>query len=308
MIPVQWWNLHEDVCHPRDHWDTAWLQAVFAGRVVPPRRRYDAFCEEAWGPDFGRVIMVAGRFHVGDVDALNRMLNGAAAADLPRALVIHSDEESLFPVGDLDVPPLTQLWVMTPRPDRTYPAGTRFLGEGWSPYTPEILSAWGGHQRTIDVGFTGQINHPRREAMRAAFPASGYIDGVQVNIHPTVGGFAHGMPRAAYLAQLADTRVALCPSGPATQDSFRVYEALEAGCVPIVDDVTPDGREGYWDLMLGPEAHPLSLVYDWAQAPAIARSILNNFEYHQIRCAAWWRAYQQRLVDQLRADVAAVRA
>ena len=41
-----------------------------------------------------------------------------------------------------------------------------------------------------------------------------------------------------------------CPSGPATPDSFRLWEALEAGCVPIADGYAPAAAAAI-DLFLG---------------------------------------------------------
>lgn len=297
MIPLAWYNRKSE-CDPKSHWDTAWLQAVFAGRVGSPGEPFGESLspwDDAW---FG-VVMVPGRFHAerDDVVALNAALDAFRGV----VVIVHSDEESLFPVNDLSHPNM-RLWVMTPRPDRTYPSGTRFLGEGWSPYTPEILSAWGPHRRAVDVGFAGQVTHRRREEMMSAFEHSD----LDYDLYPTPG-FTQGLPRSEYLRQLLRTKVALCPSGPATQDSFRVFEALEAGCVPLVDDVTPDGREGYWNFMLGKNFTPFPLVRDWADGPELARRVLADFDEIQRNCQRWWAGYQQRLVDQLRADVAAVR-
>lgn len=299
VIPVEWWNQYPFTCNPRQHWDTSWLQAVFAGRIGGDGCG-DCFVTEPSGWA-AMVVMVAGNFHSKpeDVEALNGFLHRQAPG---RVLIVHSDEEHLFPYELFDVPG-TRLWVQTPDPDREYPAGTRFFGEGWSPYTPEILAAWASPPRTIEVGFRGQVTHDRRKSMYGSF-----IDdlGNWPDINATAG-FTMGIARAGYLRELATTKVALCPSGPCTPDTFRVWEALEAGCVPLVDDVTPDGKSGYWKRLLGEEP-PFPLVTTWSDAPEMARLVLENFDALQHTCAMWWKQYQQRLVEQLRADVAAVRA
>jgi hypothetical protein len=52
-------------------------------------------------------------------------------------------------------------------------------------------------------------------------------------------GFTQGDPHDLYYRQMADAKVAPAPSGPETPDSFRLFEALESGCVPIADTRVP---------------------------------------------------------------------
>ena len=47
----------------------------------------------------------------------------------------------------------------------------------------------------------------------------------------------------AYADLLADTVFALCPRGNVSVDCFRVYEALEAGAIPVVEE---EGRTPLW--------------------------------------------------------------
>lgn len=42
------------------------------------------------------------------------------------------------------------------------------------------------------------------------------------------------------------------PKGFYSVESFRVYEALESGCIPLVDN--PEDRPSYWKDVLGAEA------------------------------------------------------
>jgi hypothetical protein len=75
-----------------------------------------------------------------------------------------------------------------------------------------------------------------------------------------------------------------CPRGAIIIDSFRVTEALEAGCIPIVE------RSDYWFDMHGKD-FPAIQVDNWLQAPAIIRHHLNNpskLEALRILCKAWW--------------------
>lgn len=49
------------------------------------------------------------------------------------------------------------------------------------------------------------------------------------------GGFGavDGLTTRAYAEMLNETKFALCPPGQDSMDSFRMYEALEAGCIPV---------------------------------------------------------------------------
>ncbi|MDZ7742991.1 MAG: hypothetical protein U5Q03_14965 [Bacteroidota bacterium] len=53
----------------------------------------------------------------------------------------------------------------------------------------------------------------------------------------------------------------LRPAGNAGADSFRMWEGLEAGAVPILDATTPHGDPDVWSQMLG--NHPFHVLRDW---------------------------------------------
>lgn len=60
---------------------------------------------------------------------------------------------------------------------------------------------------------------------------------------------------------LRSAKFAPCPMGNVVLESFRIYEALEAGAIPIVED-RPWLR--YFERLFG--EHPLPVVYRWKQA------------------------------------------
>ena len=122
-----------------------------------------------------------------------------------------------------------------------------------------------------------------------------------------------GLDTQAYAAALSDAVFALCPRGNDSVDCFRVYEALEAGAIPIVED---DGCFGevcewvhlprgirmwrpprariryrkafgpsYWLGMFGDE-FPLPRVFNWrGLSEAIAG--LNVAELSEM-ADSWW--------------------
>jgi hypothetical protein len=121
--------------------------------------------------------------------------------------------------------------------------------------------------------------------------------------HLTEGfGTADSLSTDAYRALLDDTLVVPCPGGWSNLETFRVYEALEAGCIPIVE--RRPGFDYFADL-LGP--HPIPTVMDWQEAPAMIRAWQSAGREEATRraCVAWWQDYKTRLAARVQAFVRA---
>lgn len=108
------------------------------------------------------------------------------------------------------------------------------------------------------------------------------------------------LPVDAYRAFMDSILFAPCPKGFVSPDSFRLFEALEAGCIPIVEKKGP-GLADYYTTVFGP--HPIPTVDDWAEAPDLMRRLLNGgaIEGLRLECLAWWQTYRQRV----RAEISA---
>jgi hypothetical protein len=98
--------------------------------------------------------------------------------------------------------------------------------------------------------------------------------------------------RSEYHALLDDTVFAPCPMGNAVMETWRFYEALEAGCIPIIE-ARPWMR--YHERLLGP--HPVPVVYGW---PRAAR-LINDLSKDQARLrtlqqsiVSWWEQCKKR--------------
>lgn len=236
--------------------------------------------ESIEGPPHGSepcVLVVPARYHTpAEINALTAPLGNVL-------VILTSDEESLFDHTELDAP---NRWVMTPG-DGVLRAD-KFIGEGYPPGTREAFTA-ATTDRPVDVFFAGQVTHPRREACMAAasrLPVAKVLLGTE--------GFLQGMARPDYLATMAQSKIVLCPSGPATPDSFRLYEALEAGCVPIADATCPAcSTPDYWSLVC-PGA-PFPVIDDWADLPKYVDAELADWPRNSNRLFAWWQQYKRNL-------------
>jgi hypothetical protein len=154
-----------------------------------------------------------------------------------------------------------------------------------------------GEVRELDWFFAGQANHERRRKLVAT------LLGLPGGRLKETAGFAQGFDRVDYLALMAQAKVVPCPSGPATPDSFRVWEALEAGCIPVVDEDCPAyNTPGFWELLLG-EKPPFPTVTDWSTFPAVLDGLLDGWPDNTAIIQAWYRDYKQRLAGRIVADI-----
>lgn len=156
----------------------------------------------------------------------------------------------------------------------------------WQDGYPTIKPA---AQRHLTWSFVGQITKkPTREAMITAlktFP--------NCFVYET---FAWADPNSldaiSYRNILLDSLFVPCPAGWVNLDSFRVYEALECGCIPIVEK----GSEDYFSRYFG--EHPFITVDSWEQVPRHMNELLANpdlLEQRRIQCYEWWQAHKKML-------------
>jgi len=99
-----------------------------------------------------------------------------------------------------------------------------------------------------------------------------------------------------YAAILEESVFSPCPIGMQNLDSFRVYESLEAGCIPIVERRP---NHDYFACLFG--SHPMITIDNWNQAPAIIADLLHDahvLEARRKQCEAWWITYRDHFFQQ----------
>ncbi|MEE9178751.1 MAG: hypothetical protein V3U46_10025, partial [Acidimicrobiia bacterium] len=172
----------------------------------------------------------------------------------PTLVMITSDEEGECPFWEVDHP----VWKMTPnlglayRPDRAVPLG-------YTPHTRPALLELGIPPKKIEGKwfFAGQVTNSRRHsAMEALRKLSG---GGLIETET----FTAGIAPEHYMKRMWQASWVPCPAGNVRPATFRMWEALEAGAVPILDATSPAGDQGYWPFTLGD--HPLPVLADWSQ-------------------------------------------
>lgn len=266
---------------PFDQWDDQWFTDLATDRFG--YLGYDKV------PENGEVVMIHARHHVDDVKKINDYLSKLEWC----LVVLIGDEASVFPWQELKHPNM-KIWVMDPRPDKH--EGLRGTING---YPPQLKDYWDSdEEKEDDWFFAGQAGHQKRDEMLKLLEE---VDGGEAIRTP---GFTKGLKPEEYYKKLARAKVALCPSGPETPDTFRLWEALELGCVPIVNRL-PSREEypdGFWQNMLGEEP-PFELVDEWAGIEKRMPRIVEFWKPKANQCMAWYKGYKRKQAKDLQNDL-----
>jgi hypothetical protein len=178
------------------------------------------------------------------------------------------------------------------------------LPNGYRPTTHEDLKQIGPQGKSVDWFFAGQINHARRDQcaheLRLFIEREIYPNGVLVE---TDGFGKEVMPYKEYLAQMADSKIVLCPSGIESPDNFRLYEALEAGCLPVVDAFSTNNQSpGFWRYLFGDDI-PFPIINYWDALPKIMPDLLAGWPENTNKVFAWWQLKKREMKYKLLDDV-----
>lgn len=245
----------------------------------------------------GCVLMLPARSQVDYVDQINETI----AKWRWVVLVLTGDEENVFPVERIEHPNKI-IYLMSPHFEKDLSNVDRYIGSGYTqhilPSDQEINLA----DKSLDLFFSGQINHVRRQQCVDA------LKQLDVNKEITeTAGFTQGLTQEDYARGLAKTKIAPAPSGPMTPDSFRFFEALELGAVPLADTRTPGSEVlRYWQRLFAQEDLPFPLVPDWEYVDGWISSVLEDWPRAGNRCFAWWQNYKRNLAIQFTEDVMTV--
>lgn len=210
--------------------------------------------------------------------------------------VIHlSDEEGLD--GDAlypQLPPGTVVWRNFPYPRfpnaRVFPIGPRaeFLEASLA-----VAAAVPASSRAYPWAFMGTLWSSGSRTLAAslflrALPQGFFFGGSR---------FGQGLPPRAYRQQLLASAFALCPEGDRHLDTFRLYESLQAGCIPVLVD-----QRAMASALLGPHT-VLPVFASWPQALCWVRQLLADpveLDATQARVGAWWRQHRGALAGAMR--------
>jgi hypothetical protein len=131
-------------------------------------------------------------------------------------------------------------------------------------------------ERSVPLHFSGQLKYSRIPMIRA-------MSGLTGN-----HSFPSFQSYVEYVQHMANTRFALCPNGNTTPDTYRLYEALMLGCVPIVER----GLWGDYLTSLFGESCPIQSFSSWRQARKfIEKTSLGELQLYSDAVNQWWNEY-----------------
>ncbi|MGA7934586.1 MAG: hypothetical protein WCA35_13640 [Kovacikia sp.] len=134
----------------------------------------------------------------------------------------------------------------------------------------------------------------------------------------------NGLTTKEYAALLNNTVFSLCPMGNYSVDCYRIYEALEAGAIPIIEAkgiqeclsvlfnpqlVIKYGiwdpkfwlrNYQYWEKAYSPE-FPCPLIYNWKDLGMLISSI--DVESASEKIQLWWKGYKRSLTRSIQATI-----
>lgn len=276
MIPYKYLSLKKETpAHKGAYWDFALLDDL----LTDPRFK------EVDTLDNGGIIIFPARAQADKVSELNKYIKPLKWC----VLLLTGDEESDFPVEKISHPNIS-IYVMSPKQGRH--DKYNFLPNGYTPHTrPNLKLA----DKNLDWIFAGQNTHPRRS--ECIDQLSRLENGKLI----ATKGFTQGLPPEEYIHELCNAKIAPCPSGPVTSDTFRLYEALEAGCIPIADSESKTGTD-YWNYLF--DNPPFPTIKNYQDLPGYIEDQLDNFQARANKIQAWWIKQKRDLKHKLIQDVA----
>lgn len=295
-VDVLWVSWHDDIL-ARGYADQGLLEEILAHETWTPPFPL-TFTHREVRSDFpdvpGAMVILPARHHTSreDVDRLHSELSKLDWC----LLFLSGDEEWAFPWAEFPETPTRRVWIMQPRPEHSHLSGL-FPG-GYYPGTREGISRI---PRTHDWMFAGQVrdNLRRQQLVKYLHKMKGGL------LHET-NGYMQGWPRWKYLYELSTSKIIPSPSGPMTVDTARPLEAMEAGCVPVVDMLTPRGENyDYWSLIFGPN-HPIPTTQHWGDFRNNFAQMKQQFPSLSNTVFSFWQQAKRRWAKQLQSDIWAI--
>src|SRR5947209_5505031 len=256
-----------------------------------------------------------------------RKLNGEIARLRWVVVVAAYDSESYFPLRLLNHPNM-RIWVQEPKPGAVGPPGPAPLGEvhnGANRRLPVMYSRSAAaflpdfkdemRKKPLDWFFAGRLVDESRQAwsdaMRGLPPQhSALYDAAR----DADNKLSSCVPTREYIKGFASAKVVPCRPAPCTPETARIYDALEAGCVPIVPNYP--ANEGwairykwsqYWQQMFGGQP-PFPTIDSPRQLAGAVRDTLADWPTVSAKVGTWWKGYKARLALELKSEVEHLRS
>lgn len=266
---VVWWDAG------RGNWDHGLLMEVFN---YHPELFDQHNSKELIYPDEA-IVIVTGKPEVEPLRAwLDKLSSGL--------VILTSDEDSYFD-WKAAIPKHLDLWTSYYSQNKSEIKERLLLGP------PSRISEYkiNKPKKKYLWSFIGQMQNPFRDKcinlLKGLIESKGELSNGFLHRAPMFGGQVDGIEYQKYLDITAASKYVICPAGSMCVDSFRFYEAMECGAIPITDRRAPRDHPdfNYWREVLGPNT--IITVGDWDELPDILK--------HQYEGSGsfWWTQYKR---------------
>jgi len=293
-VNVVWKTYNPSTTIARGYWDQGILEDILKDDQFVHHENFD-FVKHPYSE--GAIVIINGRTHTKDIPKINGDIN-----KLRWVLFIETgDEEASFEWRNVKHP-IMRVWIQLPRMNLHNDVSFH-LPNGYRAGTLDVLKDIGIRERIYDVTFIGQVNHDRREQCVEALKALPVDDYAHNFLVETSRFGEEKLDQQAYMTTLAQSKIVLCPSGVESPDTFRLYEALEAGCVPIVDAFATRNQDwGFWNYLFKGD-YPFPVISYWDKLPDLLPELLKNYPENANKCFSWWQNKKREIKYKLIDDV-----
>lgn len=198
--------------------------------------------------------------------------------------------------------PRVKIWVQDPKPNK-HNFCHRFPSWPIKGYE-KVLTSFPKQDRMLDWFFSGSMRDLAWDEQIRNLPGNG-------KFYDTHLGYE------GYMQHLYSSK--FCPCRPCFQspETCRVYDALEAGCIPIVGiypAINPTNGvpwwptfgfdwPNYWEYIYG-ETPPFPIIKDASDLNWTFKELMNNWTPEQSqKVYDWWQTQKQKFISDLREDV-----
>ena len=276
MIPVIWWQAS------RGNWDHGLLLSIFEKhpelfKQYNTKELYGPFGDETRG-----IIIVTGRPEIEPLRAfLERFKSG---------LVILTSEEDAYFEWKLAIPGRFEIWTQYWNAQTKGEIKERLLIG--APLRIRDYKINRHLEKKYLWSFVGQVQNPFRQ--KCVDILKGLPDGFLRIVDGFGGQGDGGMDYQEYLDIMCQSKYVICPAGSMSVDSFRLYEAMECGAIPITDMRAPRDNDGtnFWTECYS--RNNLIQISEWSQS-----FISELFKQGWLWNNDWWIVYKQELEQKL---------
>jgi hypothetical protein len=264
---------HDGKDYANDKWDYGLLKEVFDKYEIEQIKVTSI-------PQTDRAfVVVPGAQSLGYEDKINKEIQNISRL----VLFITGDEEGKFDIDKISHPN-AEIWIQYPyekhKKYNKLPIGVpQHLSQNIPPYPT----------KEYDLFFAGQVTHQRRKQLAQI------IQDMPNFVFKPTEGFAQGDAPIDYYKSLSKSRVAPAPSGAATVDSFRLFEAIEMLCLPIADRMDSKGNHTkFYEDLFGNNL-PFDSIENWRDIRIMIAGILSEYPRNMHKVVSWWIKYKRDL-------------